>query len=139
MAVPLRIVFKGMDPSPAVTARIEERVAKLGRLSGRATKCRVTVEAPHRRQLHGKLYVVHVDITVPGEELAVSHSHRNDHAHDDVYVAIRDAFDAAARRLQDHVRKKRGEVKSHRRAPRAIAPERAAARRRTASGEGEQA
>jgi ribosome-associated translation inhibitor RaiA len=33
-------------------------------------------------------------------------------AHEDVYVAIRDAFDAAARQLEDHARKLRGDVKS---------------------------
>lgn len=121
MAVPLRIVFKGMDPSEAVTARIEERVAKLGRLFDRATKCRVTVEAPHRSQSTGKMFVVHLDITVPGEELAVSRSHRKDHAHEDVYLAIRDAFNAAGRRLQDHARRKRGDVKTHRPKPQASA------------------
>ena len=36
-----------------------------------------------------------------------------DHAHEDVYVAIRDAFDAAVRRLEDQVRRVRGNVKSH--------------------------
>ena len=34
-------------------------------------------------------------------------------AHHDVHVAIRDAFDAARRRVQDFARRRRGEVKSH--------------------------
>ncbi|MGB1548585.1 MAG: HPF/RaiA family ribosome-associated protein, partial [Alphaproteobacteria bacterium] len=43
----------------------------------------------------------------PGKELVVTHSGPKDHAHEDVYVAIRDAFGAAARQLEDHARKLR--------------------------------
>jgi cold shock CspA family protein len=43
----------------------------------------------------------------------VTRSGPKDHAHEDVYVAIRDAFDAAVRRLEDHVRERRGKVKTH--------------------------
>ena len=101
----LRIVFKGMDASPALEARIRERVVRLTRFFDRITKCRVTVEAPHRSQKKGKLFAVHIDMSVPGEELAVARAHRNDHAHEDVYVALRDAFDSAGRMLQDYARK----------------------------------
>jgi hypothetical protein len=36
-----------------------------------------------------------------------------DHAHEDVYVAVRDAFDAAVWRLEDRTQKMRGSVKTH--------------------------
>ena len=97
-----------MDESPAVRAAVEKRVAGLGHLYDRVTSCRVTIETvgAHRRQ--GRLYGVHVDVTVPRGEVAVTH-----HADEDVYVAIRDAFDAVKRRLEDHVRRERGAVKQH--------------------------
>jgi cold shock CspA family protein len=34
-------------------------------------------------------------------------------AHEDVYVAILDAFNAAGRQLEDHIRRLRGDVKAH--------------------------
>jgi len=40
------------------------------------------------------------------------HNHQS-HAHEDVYVAIRDAFDAAKRRLEDYACLQRGDVKRH--------------------------
>ena len=43
----------------------------------------------------------------------VSHTGRVNHAHDDVYVAIRDAFDAAVRQVEDHARRMRGDTKTH--------------------------
>lgn len=113
MQMPLQITFKNMDSSPAVEARIQAKAAKLERFFNRIMRCHVVVEAPHRHQRQGELYRVAIDITVPGGEIAVDREHRKDHSHEDVYVAIRDAFDAAARQLEDHARRTRGDVKSH--------------------------
>ena len=50
----------------------------------------------------------------------VEHHEPSKHAaHEDVYVALRDAFSAAGRKLQDYVRRRRGKVKAHEAAPRA--------------------
>jgi ribosomal subunit interface protein len=113
MQMPLQISFLGMEPSPAIEARIREKAAKLERFSNRIVDCRVTVEAPHRHHRHGKLYNVRIDLSVPGQDVFVGRSGPLDHAHEDVYVAIRDAFNAAGRQLQDHARKARGTVKVH--------------------------
>lgn len=113
MPIPLQISFRNMDPSPAVEERIRKKAAKLERFNDRIIGCTVVVEAPHRHHHKGKLYNVRVDISVPGKDVVVDHAKPIDHAHEDVYVAIRDAFDAAARRLEDQARKMRGSVKSH--------------------------
>ncbi|HKO08526.1 MAG TPA: HPF/RaiA family ribosome-associated protein [Alphaproteobacteria bacterium] len=113
MQLPLQISFRNMGASDAVEAAIRERAELLERFSDRITSCHVVVEAPHQHQRKGKLYGVRIDITLPGEEIAVTHSGPQDHAHEDVYVAIRDAFNTAARRLEDHARRLRGDVKSH--------------------------
>jgi cold shock CspA family protein len=75
--------------------------------------CRVTVEESQRRQHQGKLFSVRIDITVPGRELVV-----NRVEHEDLYVAVRDAFDAAKRQLEEQARKRRGDVKTHLEMPR---------------------
>ena len=103
MQIPVQVAFRDIDPSPAIEARIREHVAKLEDFHPRITGCRVMVEAHHRRHRKGKLYHVRIDLTVPGTELVVSRDSQENHAHEDVYVAIRDAFDATRRRLQDHV------------------------------------
>lgn len=113
MQMPLQISFHGMEPSSAIETRIREKAAKLERFCNRIVGCRVTVEAPHRHHRHGKLYNVRIDLSVPGKDVFVGHSGPLNHAHEDVYVAIRDAFDAAGRQLQNHVRKAQGAVKVH--------------------------
>jgi ribosomal subunit interface protein len=113
MQIPLQISFRNMDPSPAIEARIREKAAKLERFHDRIIGCIVVVEAPHRHHHKGKLYNVRIDITLPGKDVVVDRAKPLDHAHEDVYVAIRDAFDAAARRLEDQARKMRGSVKGH--------------------------
>lgn len=114
MQIPLQVTFKNMDSSPAVEARIREKASMLERFSSHVTGCRVVVEAPHRRGRKGKLYQVTVHATMPrGIDIVASHRHRNDHRHEDIYVAIHDAFDAAARQIEDAARKLRGDVKQH--------------------------
>lgn len=104
----LRVTFRNMESSPSVEARIHEAAAKLEDFKSRITGCHVVVESRHQRHHKGKLFNVRIDLTVPGAEIAVSRDPENDHAHEDVYVAIRDAFDAARRRLQGSVRRRRG-------------------------------
>ena len=113
MPIPLQISFRNMDPSPAVEERIRKKAEKLERFHDRIIGCTVVVEAPHRHHHKGKLYNVRIDISVPGKDVVVDRSGPIDHAHEDVYVAIRDAFDAAARRLEDQARKMRSSVKTH--------------------------
>jgi ribosomal subunit interface protein len=109
MQIPLEICYKNMEKSDAVEARIREKAEKkFERYAGRITSCRVVVEAPSRNQVHGNCFDVRIDIHVPGEELVVTREGSNDPAHTDVYVAIRDAFDAALRQLDDHSRRKNG-------------------------------
>ena len=113
MQIPLQVTFRNMDPSAAVDERIREQAEKLEQFHGRVSGCRVVVEAQHRRHRKGILYHVRIDLTVPGAEVVVSRDPELDHAHEDVYVAIRDAFDAARRQLEDVARVKRGALKTH--------------------------
>lgn len=107
MQMPLEINYRHINESPALDAAIREKAAKLEHFHPRLTGCRVTVEAPHRKGHQGALYQVHIRLTVPGAEIVVSHD-SPDKSHEDVYVAIRDAFDAARRQLEDQIRIQRG-------------------------------
>ncbi len=117
MEVPLHIVFRNMDRSEAVEARIHEKVARLERFFERVVSCSVTVEASHRRHHKGNLYSCKIDIKVPNKEIVINRTGPNDHAHEDVYVAVRDAFRAAQRKLEDYARTLRGEIKAHEEPP----------------------
>lgn len=113
MRLPLQITYRHMARSDAVDAAIRKNAERLDRFADRIMACRVVVIAPHKHQRQGKLYEIKIDLTAPGEEMAVTREGPENHAHEDVYVAIRDAFNAAARRLEDHSRRFRGDVKSH--------------------------
>lgn len=113
MRLPLQITFRDMKPSTNVEDAIRKRATALEKYFDRITSCRVIVEAPHRRRHQGKLYHVRVDLTVPGRELVSRRDPARSGAHEDVYVAIRDAFKSTRRALQDHARRLRGQVKAH--------------------------
>jgi ribosome-associated translation inhibitor RaiA/cold shock CspA family protein len=102
-----------MDSSDAVAARVRDRAEELERLFDRVMSCRVVVECRHPRHHQGNLFRVRVDLKVPGREIAVGRDPAAHHAHEDIYVAIRDAFDTTRRLLEDYVREARGDVKLH--------------------------
>lgn len=113
MPEPVQITFSNMDHSDAVRERIEALAQRVRRFHKRIQSCRVVVRAPNRRQRKGKLYHVSIDVAVPGHEIMINRNPPEDQAHQDIYVAIRDAFDALTRRLEDSGRKTRGATKTH--------------------------
>jgi cold shock CspA family protein/ribosome-associated translation inhibitor RaiA len=139
MEIPLQITFRNMAPSEAVESAIRDKAFKLDSFYDRILSCRVVVEAPHRRHRKGKAYQVRIDLSVPGTELVINrapkrlkttkslasekelvevHEPSKHAAHADIYVAIRDAFNAAGRKLQDFGRRQSGAVKPHNGQPR---------------------
>ena len=112
MQIPLEIDYRNLESTPALTAAIKKKTAKLEQFYDRITGCHVTLEAPHRHHHKGKQYQVHIRLTLPGKVLAVTHA-SGKQAHEDAYVAIRDAFVAAQRQLEDYVRTRRGDTKTH--------------------------
>jgi len=102
-----------METSEALLADIEEKAEKLDRFSDQIMACRVVIEAPHQHHHKGKLFRVSIDLTVPGGEIVASRTADEHHAHEDVYVAVRDAFNAVKRQLEDHARVQRHKVKLH--------------------------
>ncbi len=108
MRLPLQVTFRNIPSSEAIEAHITEKASKLDKYYDRIMSCRVVVDSTQRRQHQGKLFGVKIAITVPRKELAVTREEN-----EDVYVAIRDAFDHASRRLEEHARRERGDVKIH--------------------------
>ena len=113
MLLPLQITFHQMEPSPALEARIRALAARLDRFSAHIMGCHVTVAAPHQHQRQGQLYEVSIDLTLPQAELVANREHRERQSHADVYVALRDAFRAVRRQLEDYERRHRHDVKHH--------------------------
>jgi ribosomal subunit interface protein len=108
MQVPLEITQRDVHIPDLERERIEQKVAKLNTYYERITACRVVVEVPHQHKNKGIEYNVRIELDVPGRRLVVR---RKPDA--DLNAAIRDAFDAARRQLEDYAREQRGDVKVH--------------------------
>ena len=109
MQLTLQITIPGVPRSEALEARIREDAAKLEQFNPRITSCRVTVDETEKHHRLGRQFRVHVEARAPGHVDAVSTLHH----HEDVYVAVRDAFDSVRRQLEEAVREARGDVKQH--------------------------
>jgi len=110
MILPLQITSRNLELTDAIKAAIQEKAEKLDKYCTKITSCRIVVEAIPKRSL----YNVHVDIKVPGTELVVK---REPNA--DLYLAIRDAFDAAYRQVENYAQRHRKDVKHHEEVPHA--------------------
>lgn len=115
MRVPLQITFEGgLEPSDALRARVEREADKLERVSGDIISCRVAVIGRGRHHRQGGLYAVRLQVTTPREQdIVIDRNPPADHAHEDAFVTVRDAFAAARRRLQDRRRIQTGQIKVH--------------------------
>ena len=99
----LQITYRGMTQSEALSSHIRDHLDKLEQFYGGIVGCRVVVDEPHRHKSQGKHFHVLVDLTVPGKEIVVGRDASEDRSHEDPYIAVSEAFDAARRKLQRYV------------------------------------
>ena len=112
MDMPLEIAWHNVEQSDPLEARIRQRVDKMHRYFKHINSVHVWVEVPHRSQHSAKAFRIGVEVRVPGTELVVSHDPGDKGQHFDPYIAVRDAFDAMDRQLEQFSQKVRGDVKT---------------------------
>jgi len=114
MRVPLEITFRDVPKTETIETLIQEKAATLDRICDNLISCRVAVEKPHENQRVGNPFRVRITMRVPpGHELVVRRESTEGELSDRLPTVIRDAFDAARRRLKKLVDRQQGEIKSH--------------------------
>lgn len=111
--IPLEVVFRHLDTSEALEAKIREKIDKLGQFYSPIDSCRVVVEQRHKHHHQGKHFHVLIDLKVPGHALIAGREPDQNPAYTDVHVALRDAFKAMRRQLEDLQRQQQAHVKQH--------------------------
>lgn len=102
MQTPLEIEFNGVEKSEALEAKINEKFQKLYRHFSRMTSCRVVVARPHKHSRGSNPFHIKIEVGVPGQPVVTINSAREEnHAHEDVLIALRDAFETAKRKLDE--------------------------------------
>lgn len=115
MELPLQIATRNFELSPADEQVIRDAAAKLESFASRIVSCRVLAELQTRRHRTGDRYHVRIDLAIPGSEIVI-----NRRSEETLLSAAQEAFKAAARRVQDRVRKQRGDVKLTHGAPHGV-------------------
>jgi len=108
MQKPIQITIKNVDPSDQLNALIKEKANKLQQFNENIISCHITVEQTQRHKHQGKLNNLRINISVPGKELIVTHN-----PNENIYVAVRDAFDDARRQLENYSQISHGGIKTH--------------------------
>lgn len=123
MQVPLQITIRHMDASEWIEELIREKASKLEQFAERITSCRVVVQPAGKHHQNGNLYEVHIDVTVPGDEIVVTREPSQSSEHKVLTLAIGNAFDSARRQLEEYARKIRRDGKTQQPLPRAVVAE----------------
>ncbi len=105
MQLPLQITFHNMETSDALAETIRHRVKGLEKYFSPIISCRVLVEA-NQRHIQSSTFHVRIDLKVAGQALAVNRSVK-DPSNGNAYLAVREAFDAMRRQLDDFARRQR--------------------------------
>ena len=111
--IPFQISFLDFPESDAVWIAVQNRIEKIEQFFDRIIRCEVTISCPHRHRHTDRLYHIQIRLFIPGDDVVVNRNPSKNEAHRDIYVAIRDAFNAAERILRERVRILRNEVKHH--------------------------
>lgn len=107
------IVFNSLDPSDAVRQRALALLTKLLRTSPSIMRGTMVIEGRHRHHHQGNLFHVSVRLQVPGVDVVVSHDPERNHAHEDIFVAMRDACEAARKQLEAYESRRGGKARQH--------------------------
>src|SRR5664279_2805496 len=114
MQLPLDITFENSEPSEAIRSEVEKQAKRLEKFSDRVTSCHVAVIAPQTRHRKGGLFKIDIRVAMPEhKDIIVTKTHGDAPEHAHVAIAIKDAFAAAQRQIEDAVREMRGQVKPH--------------------------
>ena len=120
MSTPVEVHFHEIEKSEAVEQRVRDKVAKLEKHFGRMTSCRIAIEVPQRTAQKPKVYQIKIEIGVPRRApVVISHMRKGSHANEELSLAIRDAFEAALRKVDGMAAKigQRGKLERGRRRP----------------------
>ena len=107
------IIFNKVEPSDALMGRAQQLLGKLLTLFPAIMRGTMTVEGRHHHHHQGNLYHVTLRFHLPGGDVVVSHDPERDHAHEDLYVAMRDACEAARKQLAQVIGRKQGRGGRH--------------------------
>jgi cold shock CspA family protein len=114
MQAPIEIAFQHCEPSEEIRAEIAKQAKRLEKFSHRITSCHVVVAGPQTRHRQGDLFQIDLRIAMPEhKDVVVTRTRGEAPEREHPLVAIRGAFDAAVRQIEDAVRDMRGEVKEH--------------------------
>ena len=96
---PCRVIFEGFAASEPPRIEVQAWLARLGALTAPMSAGEVVIAAVDQGRKERR-YRVRVELTMPDGPLIVDADHPSNLSHEDIYVAIRNAFRATRRALE---------------------------------------
>jgi len=100
---PCHITFGGMTPTEALRVEVRAWLERLGALTATMTGGRVLIDVLDQGRSERR-YQVRMELAMPSGAVVVGLDHPSNRPHEDIYVAIRNAFRGARRELEVYFR-----------------------------------
>ncbi len=111
----VKVVYRNLLPQykEGIIGEVRSLSGKLDKFHPDIISCRIVVGMPHKRHHEGNLFRAAITLNVPDKQIVVSREHPVSQIHENIYVAVRDAFDDAIRQLEEYDLIKSNNVKDH--------------------------
>jgi hypothetical protein len=112
---PVEVVFNGVNESEALRTKGESLLRKLILQRPHVMWAQMVLELNHRHHHQGNLFHARIHVHCVGQDIDITRESGQNHAHEDPYVAMRDAFYAARRKLDEFGTRRSGQQARHER------------------------
>lgn len=104
MKVPVKVVYRNLLPQykEGIQDQVRLLSGKLDKFHPDIISCRIVVELPHKRHQEGNLFRTTITLNVPDKQIVVSRENPLSQIHENIYVAVRRAFEDAIRQLDEY-------------------------------------
>lgn len=113
MPILTTVTFHGLEPSDSLREEAIKHAQKLDRFADDISACTVIFHSDTHRPHRLNRFTVRISVSMRGKKIDAEYGNDPSAEGKDMYVALARAFEAVTRRVEDYVRRRRGDVKSH--------------------------
>ena len=113
MPIPTTVTFHGLEVSDALREEAIKHAQRLERFADDISHCEVRFQSDTSRRHRPNRFSVQASVSMRGHRLGTGYGNTPSAESDDAYLVLSHAFEALTRRIEDYVRRRRGDVKTH--------------------------
>lgn len=113
MPITTTVSFLGLDTSETLREEAIKHAQNLTQFASDIIHCNVTFRADTSRRHRPQRFSVQVSVHLRNRTISAAYGNAPGVENEELHVTLARAFEAVTRRVEDYVRRRRGDVKTH--------------------------